>query len=261
MVKKTVTEKKKQANKLNSSKSTGPRTDQGKGVSRFNATTSGLFAKQLVNPRCDGEGAEKHLAELLSNLQLQFQPKNVMENWLVERMTEFMWRLRRVALAERGSSFLSVWGGPLPTSENSPLRQLTICLAEEQRVLATLDAASNEIRDTGTLTKESRAAVLTLIDKPEESKNSESKESNESTSLIDKAFTQRLDEKRFALRSSLASLHTKMKEVAEHQDFKCSLPPTEDMDKILSYEKRMHKQLDWAWLKLREAQGSRSRKR
>jgi len=36
-----------------------------------------------------------------------------------------------------------------------------------------------------------------------------------------------------------------------------SLPPTEDMDKILRYEERMHRQLDWALERLLEAQETR----
>jgi len=51
-VKKTVTEKALAANRRNAKRSTGPRTERGKNISRFNAVTTGLFAEHgYTHPR------------------------------------------------------------------------------------------------------------------------------------------------------------------------------------------------------------------
>src|SRR5947208_14147400 len=56
------------------------------------------------------------------------------------------------------------------------------------------------------------------------------------------------------------SLESMLKADITLEDRRCSdflahrsLPPTEDMDKILRYEERMHRQLDWALQRLLEA--------
>ena len=43
-----VSEKKLAANRLNAQKSTGPKTDEGKAKSARNATTHGLFCRDVV---------------------------------------------------------------------------------------------------------------------------------------------------------------------------------------------------------------------
>ena len=81
MPKKTLTEKKLAANRLNAKRSTGPRTERGKNTSKFNAVKAGLFAKQVVIPLCDGEGSEEQFARLLAELQQEFQPEVLLASW------------------------------------------------------------------------------------------------------------------------------------------------------------------------------------
>ena len=47
----TMTKAKIDANRQNSKRSTGPRTERGKRIARFNAVTLGLFAKHIVAGR------------------------------------------------------------------------------------------------------------------------------------------------------------------------------------------------------------------
>jgi hypothetical protein len=72
---KTVTEMTLAANRLNAKRSTGPRTERGKNTSKFNTVITGLFAKHVVIPLCDGEGTEEQFARLLADLQQEFQPE------------------------------------------------------------------------------------------------------------------------------------------------------------------------------------------
>src|SRR3954453_20274046 len=97
---KAVTTKKVEANRKNASRSTGPQTNRGKRIARFNAVTLGLFAKHVVIPICDGHGSEKEFRRLLEDLQREFQPMGPFEEWLVVKIAEGMWRLRRATRSE-----------------------------------------------------------------------------------------------------------------------------------------------------------------
>jgi len=99
----TVTTAKIEANRMNSKRSTGPRTEGGKRNSRFNALTLGLFAKHVVIPICDGYKAEKDFQLLLDGLHQEFEPVGFYEEWLVAKVAESMWRLRRATRCESGS--------------------------------------------------------------------------------------------------------------------------------------------------------------
>jgi hypothetical protein len=65
---KTVTPMKLEANRKNAKRSTGPRTERGKSIARFNAVTRGLFAKHVIIPICDGDQAGKEFQSLLDGL-------------------------------------------------------------------------------------------------------------------------------------------------------------------------------------------------
>jgi hypothetical protein len=102
-IRKTVTLKKAEANRKNAKQSTGPRTERGKRNSRFNAVTLALFAKHVIIPDCDGYTAEKDFKLLLDSLHQEYQPVGVYEEWLVVKIAEAMWRLRRATRCESGS--------------------------------------------------------------------------------------------------------------------------------------------------------------
>ena len=71
---KTVTTRKIGANRANTTRSTGPRSERGKRVSEFNAVTLGLFARHVAIPICDGETADTDFGSLVDGLHHEFQP-------------------------------------------------------------------------------------------------------------------------------------------------------------------------------------------
>ena len=100
-----------EANRENAKRSTGPRTERGKSVARFNAVTRGLFAKHVIVPICDGDKAEKEFQSLLDGLHQDFQPVGFYEEWLVIKIAHCMWRLRRATRCESGSiREAAIWG-------------------------------------------------------------------------------------------------------------------------------------------------------
>ena len=100
---KSVTPKKVEANRRNSKLSRGPRTERGRHIAKFNAVTLGLFAKHVVIPCCDGYNAEKDFQSLLDGLHQEFLPIGSYEEWLVVKIAECMWRLRRATRFESGA--------------------------------------------------------------------------------------------------------------------------------------------------------------
>ncbi len=76
------------------SKATGPRTAQGKAVSARNATTHGLFSRDIVLPSL-GEDPEGY-RQLEAEWTAQLQPRNLLERHYVEKIAAASWRLRRL---------------------------------------------------------------------------------------------------------------------------------------------------------------------
>src|SRR5215217_4640964 len=87
-----------QANRRNALKSTGPKTPEGKDTARLNSTKHGLLSQEVLLPGEDEE-AVKELAE---RLRAELQPVGEMENLLVEKIIDAVWRLRRASRVEAG---------------------------------------------------------------------------------------------------------------------------------------------------------------
>ena len=87
-----TSDKKAEANRRNSLKSTGPRSPEGKAAVRLNALKHGLLSEEVLLPGED----DAALRELTESLRAQLQPVGELETLLVDRITSLLWRLRRV---------------------------------------------------------------------------------------------------------------------------------------------------------------------
>jgi len=92
-----TTTKQIEANKQNAIKSSGPKTDQGKAVSKYNAIKHGLLSKEVL---LKDENAND-LTSLGRKLRTELSPSSELELVLVERIVANTWRLRRVMQIER----------------------------------------------------------------------------------------------------------------------------------------------------------------
>ncbi len=81
------------ANRRNASKSTGPKTAEGKSTSAKNATKHGLFARYDVVISEDQADYDALRESLLNELA----PEGTMEHLLAERIVSLVWRIRRAA--------------------------------------------------------------------------------------------------------------------------------------------------------------------
>jgi hypothetical protein len=247
---KSVTPKKIEANRWNSKHSTGPRTQRGKLAARFNAVTLGLFAKHVIIPICDGHEAERDFQYLLNSMHEDFRPVGMYEEWLVLKIAECMWRLRRATRCESGSVRELAIGG-----DHRDKNQLILGLASEICILA---AAEEQLRNSGTLSQESYAEVLPFVEE-ERQKQTQSAiyAMPVQTQFDDRLFLSCITDRKKSLDSMYRAFTCVERDRSDARFDHHALPPVEDMERILRYEERIHRQLDWAIQRLLESQERR----
>jgi hypothetical protein len=99
----SVSAKKINANRRNSQRSTGPKTDLGKQASRMNALKHALLAKEIVITRGDNKEDEWAFAQLLEDLHADRQPIGVVEELEVQKIALCYWRKKRAIRYEHGA--------------------------------------------------------------------------------------------------------------------------------------------------------------
>jgi len=92
----TVSDRKLDANRANAQASTGPKSEAGLAITRFNALKHGLTAAQIVIP---GEDPAAYDA-LRESLVEAYNPVDEIEAMLVERVSQSWWKLQRAGRIE-----------------------------------------------------------------------------------------------------------------------------------------------------------------
>jgi hypothetical protein len=87
-----------EANRRNSLKSTGPKTDAGRQASRCNAVRHGLTAETVIGALEDAEDYKAFEAAITADYDAQ----SAVERELVLRLASLLWRLRRATTIETG---------------------------------------------------------------------------------------------------------------------------------------------------------------
>jgi hypothetical protein len=87
-----------EANRRNSLKSTGPKTEAGKQASRCNAVRHGLMAETVIGAL---EDAEDYIA-FEASINADYDAQSAVERELVLRLASLLWRLRRATTIETG---------------------------------------------------------------------------------------------------------------------------------------------------------------
>jgi ASC-1-like (ASCH) protein len=77
----------------------GPKTEEGKAISKYNAVRHGLLSKEVL---VDGED-KKVLSSLEMSLYETLSPAGTLEELLVDRVVANVWRLRRAIAVERNT--------------------------------------------------------------------------------------------------------------------------------------------------------------
>jgi len=246
---KTVTPIKIEANRKNAKRSTGPRTERGKSNAKFNAVTLGLFAKHVVIPICDGHGSEKEFQTLLDGLHQDFQPVGHYEEWLVVKIAECMWRLRRATRCESGSvREATLWAGYRDYGDTLPITM----------EISTLEEAEGQLQDSGTLSQKIYEKVAPLVEQQRQKAIQAEKDDRIVEAEFDRElFLTCVTDRKGSLESDRRCLYHIDADRTDARFAYNSLPPEPDMDRILPYEERMHRQFDWAVQRLLASQERR----
>ena len=93
-----ATRKQIEANRRNATRSTGPRTEQGKGASELNAIRHRLLAKSVVVPNLEND---EEWQDFRKGVLTDLNPVGRLQEELAERIAQILWRIRRVAWHER----------------------------------------------------------------------------------------------------------------------------------------------------------------
>ena len=113
--KRSISDRKLAANRLNAQRSTGPRTPQGKENSKRNSYKLGIFAQQLFQPTEQGRKDWEEYKDLISGIYSHYQPHGVMEERLVDKVVTETVRFARTLKLERHELDLerALWNPPI----------------------------------------------------------------------------------------------------------------------------------------------------
>lgn len=90
----------------------GPKTDEGKEISKMNALKHGLLSKEVL---IDGED-EEELLLLTKRIRSEIKPETEIERLLTDRIVANIWRLKR-ALGMEDGEVISTGGGLMYDSD------------------------------------------------------------------------------------------------------------------------------------------------
>jgi len=118
------------ANKANAARSTGPRTDAGKLITRDNALKHALASRHLILEEEDPADYESLRADLLDH----YQPQDPPEALLLDQFAQSAWRLQRVRRLET-ATFSKEFVDLQAWIQQSPMADATLPDADQQRAL------------------------------------------------------------------------------------------------------------------------------
>ena len=133
-----TSEAKIEANRRNARKSTGPRTDAGKALARYNAVRHGVLTAAPLLPGEDIAAWDQHNVGVAASLA----PVGALEQALAERVALTLWRLGRFARAEALAAAADLADAVLP---KVPALPTDISLPRHDLALLAVKAAGRKL--------------------------------------------------------------------------------------------------------------------
>lgn len=162
----TTSERKRQANRENATKSTGPRTAVGKANSRGNAVKHGFFMSPLSGFADFGEDP-KELIQFYEGLCDLYHPVGTAEGAELANIAVGWWRRRRLWRYENAVT-LGALLAPREKAERELEELGSQSKAEDEAALQQLQKVRDEITRTETLTPEQKQIISSVEDMGEE---------------------------------------------------------------------------------------------
>ena len=150
------------ANRLNAQRSTGPRSDEGKSASRFNALKYGIEARSLVIP---GEDPAE-LEALALDYHQQFNPVGPLEVYLVQTLVQADWNRCRYTRIE--AQVLQLLLAGQDAAAESPVDAFTGSAAQQifRRLAATERSYFRALKELGRIQRERKAQEENSVMEP-----------------------------------------------------------------------------------------------
>ncbi len=147
--KRRVSIRKVENNRKNAEKSTGPRTERGKGYSCMNAFKHGL---RLNRPEAfPFKERQEELRKLYARLVDEMQPVGFLEESCVEQIAVCLWKRKRVFTYENAEIRLREEN---VLEEVRSLNEVSLMTESDRFVMSLLRSAKNEIESIGELSEE-----------------------------------------------------------------------------------------------------------
>jgi len=279
-----MSEKQVAANRRNAQRSTGPRTDTGKSVSRLNAAKHGLLARQVVACGSLHHESVDDFKKLSREYHESLLPVGPLEEMLVGQIVTVVWRSRRARTAEAGEIAMSVdanwWSSrqtPWERGNGSKWSPLSTCMRDFRRTargIALIIEALEELRDAVQQTGEVSEAKLKEF-KPDYASSPNDivsqllefrarLKSNPQNLVLDQLRKLHKREVRKYLAGQIAEFQNQMlarqeQEAAEDKTRRAAamLPDEEVVEKFVRYESALQRQLYRAMNQLERLQRRR----
>jgi hypothetical protein len=123
--------------------------------------------------------------------------------------------------------------------------------------IGTLTEAEEQLRNAGTLSQETYAEVQPLVEERQKQIQSAIDAKPVQTHFDHRLFLSCITDRKKSLISMYDAFSRVQGDQYDARSAHHALPTAEDMDRILRYEERMHRQLDWALQRLLESQERR----
>lgn len=238
---KRVTEKQLAANRRNAQRSTGPRTLEGKAVSRYNALKHGILAQAIIPEPLEIHESRQAFEELLHALREECAPATALEEMMVERIATAYWRLARLYRAEGG-----VIAGRQEQRESD-----MACSDAQARALATLTGSAAPLEQ---LLQKAISHLTRALEDPQRLRRLMMEEDAHWRDAPG-------DELRAAAQKRLAQLQTELRQRHEHklavEEAQRAMPSINTALKYARYETALQGQLERALNRLERLQRRR----
>jgi hypothetical protein len=263
---KSVSERKRRANRKNAQKSTGPRSRTGKETSKMNAVKHGILCDQLII--MSGEGQEDLTAfeQLLAGLREHYEPVGPLEDLLVQKMAEYFWKARRAQRHEGGAIQRQIeYRRDLETARREGRFQEALAAGASleqsslgiQHLLKGLEAAAVEVQRGAWSVESSRFLADHFRDRILVPPALEKARDSLPDDVDWKQLLKELKVQRDRLRERRREVEATEKREADARVRSYMLPEERDLDLVLRYEAAIDRKLHKVMDRLRQVQADR----
>ncbi len=269
------------ANQANALKSTGPKTPEGRAVSKMNALKMGIFSKEVLVRSWNFKESRAEFYALYERFWQEYSPAGPAEEMLLDQIVSTHWRLRRVLRAESGEIALSVDQGHWRRSqshsdwkwldwmilESDPAQEMRHSAEGNSMMVLWLEEVRTSVEQDGELTEEAvnipffgipngisrnlERLRLFFSQKPDGPDPTSQREENKQQAL------RAIDLELAALQRRKADCEEREAAQEKARQAAAVLPSPERLDKIMRYEAMLQRKLYRAMNQLERLQRMR----